>query len=241
MKLFLLLISTFCYVCMALVIVPVVIGGTEKKMLLPDSLSGTTYTKGEYTGRELHLLSLNEPYHLEKRPEFSPQTPDGIAPPYEGDVRIFIMKGQQIIRLVKTLHDLQGSVFIDTPEKAIEFVRLRTSQQTYFLFRPEILTEVFKRPPGKLPQGIFGGACSPDVFEKHHLTNLTWVERDQFFEITRYVLSFLWGGFHSDDPVELYRMIERVYKDGGYLIVEKKLIVSEVDFSDIPYPRRILY
>ena len=203
---------------------------------MQETLRGTHYTKGEYIGRYLYLSSLQRGYTLEKRPEMSPQTPDLIVPPAELDVRAFILKENQIVKAVHSLHDLQGVVQINSPEEAIEFVRLRTSGHTYFLFRPDMMVEVFKQPDKELRKNFIYGGCSPDFFEQHNLQDLEIIEEHDYFVIRRYTVGFSWSTSSrpSESPT-LYKIIEKIYQNGQYEI-EKKLVLQNIDFFDIPYP-----
>ncbi|MFQ5456730.1 MAG: hypothetical protein ACE5EA_11140 [Nitrospirota bacterium] len=204
-------------------------------MEVDEFLEGKNYTRGDYTGRFLYVSFLKEGFILEKRNERDPDLLGG-APPYEMDVKCYLMRDQNIIKKIDSLNDFQGFVYIDRAERAIEFVRLRSSENTYFLFRPEIMVEVFKRDSKNLGEDWIVGGASPDFFEKHKLKELEIKKEEGYFEISRYLVSFLWPGAEEyPRPPRLFRVVEKVYMDGQYHI-EKEMVLSKIDFFDIPYP-----
>lgn len=198
-----------------------------------ETLEGRKYTKGDYAGRLLFVTFLKNDYIIEKRPERHPDLPKAIAPPYETSVRAYIIKSNKILKRIDSLNDLQGFVRIDSLEKAVEFVRLLTSGHTYFLFRPNIMIEVFK---GSSKENRIIGECNPEFFKKHKLKNLEIELKEGFFEIKRYVVMLSWplSKKNHDTSPFLYKIVEKVFPDGKY-IVEKTKIMERIEFNDIPY------
>lgn len=200
-----------------------------------DSLLGYHYTQGEYIGRYLSLTSLESGYTLEKRSETRPEVPDTCFPPYEACARAYILKDNIIVKRIHQLNDLQHAVYIDSEEKALEFARLRTSMHTYFLFRPVIFFEIYKRTKEESPDTSLYGSCSSSFFDRHGLQELELVKRNGYFEIHRDVLQILWHGAPGyPDVPKIYRITERIYEDGAYTL-EKKLLLQDIQHSDIPY------
>lgn len=221
---------------MVLAISCIMMGCTMNALIPEDSLQGNNYTKGQFTSRKLHLTFLKDNYRVEKRPESDPlDTSDRIALPYEMYVRAFIVGNKGVQKKIDSLDDLEGFVKIDNKAKAIEFVRFRTSAETYFLFRPEIMIEVHKQEKGKSKTAYLGG-CSKEFFDKFELTNLHVEYKKDYFEIRRYLVHFSWpGSKHYPSPAALYYAVEKVFQNGRYIAVLKK-IMDTVDYSEIPYP-----
>lgn len=201
-----------------------------------DLFQGKNYTQGEYMGRSLYITSLHNEYLLEKRSEANPKIPEACSPPYEACARAYIFKEEKILKRLFSLHDLQGAVSIDTPQKAIEFVRFRTSEQTFFLFRPVIWFELFKREQEERGQTFTYGECSPSFFEQHGLKELEFIEHEGSFEIHRDILEVLWRGDPNfPSPPMVYRVVETVSYTGEYTVEKKTILLHTVRFSDIPY------
>jgi len=199
-------------------------------------LKGEVYAKGDYTGRFLYVTFLKEGFFLEKRDEHQPTLVNYVGIPYAANARCYLTNGHEVVKMVSSLGDLKGYVLIDSKEKAIEFVRLRTSGFTYFLFRPEIMVEVFDRESKGSATFLMWGAASTEFFTKHKFEELKIEKMNGYFEITRDLLYFPWYGA-SDYPgtAKLFKVSETVYSDGQYRMT-KTLYLSEVNYEDIPYP-----
>jgi len=211
--------------------------GCEKKDDSDKSVIAPTSDEVNGIDRLMLTSFLKRGYTLEKRPEHDPNCTDGVfALPYETDVKCYILKDDKIQKQINSLNDLKDFVLIDTAEKAIEFVRLRTGSDTYFLFRPRIMVEVFRRESEILEKGVDFGACSPRLFNREKLNNLEITAKDGFFEIRRYVVSYLWPS-HRDYPQvpALYQTVEKVFRNGSYIYEERK-ILEGFEYNDIPYP-----
>jgi hypothetical protein len=214
------------------------IGGMKQafSMNMFEFLSGEHYTQKNYTSRFLHVTFLKDGYTLEKRPELDPELTDAIAPPYETCVRAYIVKNNKIIKKINTINDFRGFIHIDSVEKAIELVRLRTSGHTYFLFRPDILVEVFKQANNNSKNNWMLGEESNDFFEKYRLKNLRIEKKKGFFEIKRYVIYFPWPGAKEyPSPPILYLITEKVFEDGRYTF-DKTKIMKGVEVKNLPHP-----
>ncbi len=202
---------------------------------IPEYLLGDKYVVNDGYDRELNITFLMKEYVLEKRPERDPDnTSDFISPPYEMYVRAFLILNDKIQKEVTSLSSFEGYANIDTVEKAVEFVRFRTSGYTYFLFRPDVLIEVFDKEKIELRLENYYGGCSSEFFEKHNLKNLTINDNKKYYKISRFLLSFPSYSVNKKCAT-LYYVIEKVYKNGKYEI-EKKRVLDGLKYQDIPYP-----
>ena len=208
----------------------------EPTMDVDYFLKGENYTCKNYFGRFLFVTFIKKGYGLEKRPEQQPELLQSGAPPYEMDVKCYLVKGKKIIKKIDSLNDLKGFVQIDSAGKAIEFVRLRTSEHTYFLFRPEIMIEVFDRDGEKTKEQLRLGGVSHAFMKENKIKNMHVVNRGEYYEITRFLLNYSWPGAkeYPSSP-SLFQVLEKVYSDGRYYM-EKTLHLSGVNYKDIPYP-----
>ncbi|MBI4689518.1 MAG: hypothetical protein HY754_04520 [Nitrospirae bacterium] len=220
-----------------------------------ELLEGINYSKGDFTGITIHTSFLKKGYVLEKRPEKHPDMPAAIAIPYEMNVRLYLIKGKSILKRINSLSDLHGYVNIDSKEKAKEFVRLRTSNSTNFLFRPEIMVEIYKQDKKRLDKdwekrlkkhgiprddwhGIPGGTM-PEFFGKNNLSGLQIEKSSRFFEIKRFLLRTVWPGSKNfDTPLGkavILRVKETVSSEGEYSM-EEEIFRKDVKRGDVVVP-----
>ncbi len=203
------------------------------KVFEEDYYRGKHYTKGKYMSRFLYVSFLKEGYTLEKRPKFDPHNLEMVSFGYEMTSDCYLVKDKQLVKKITLLNDLEGFANVNSVEKAIEFVRFRTSPSTYFLFRPDVMNEVVKRKN----KWRFFGACSPEFFEKHKLKRLELETKKGYFVITRYVIRYPWK--ETEIPQTLYRIIERVFENGKYEVEETK-IVEGFTHKEIAHPLSFL-
>lgn len=191
------------------------------------TLSGDLYTRGDSTGKRLHLSSLKTPYRIEKK-----------ARAEDDIVRAVLLRGDEVVAELDSLQDLQGYVEIDSPEEAIEYVRFRTSDQTYSLFQPRVLVEVTRRSSIlgiEIAKGTFGVASAP-FFDRHRLSELRVRREGDRFVINRFAVMTLWPGAEGHPkPPALHRLTERVFSDGSYE-VEEEPVLERFDSADVIYP-----
>jgi hypothetical protein len=221
------------YITRIVLACPVVIGisfaaGWAVNSTMQKYVSGKSYTRGNYLGQRLYVSFMKPGYTLEKHPPMA----EAVAPPYETHVRPYVLKDGKIVKEITSLNDFEGLVVIDTAEKAVEFVRLMTSEQTYYLFRPAIRIEVFKKNSNTV---IYGG-CSPGFFTRNNFKELEIEPRGDYFEIRRTILLYLWPGArdYPQSPV-VYRTTEKVFSNGAYILTAEK-VQETIAYDDIPYP-----
>ena len=65
----------------------------------------------------------------------------GAVAPMEA-VEHLVLSFQGKVKVLAKLDDLKGAVAIDTPEKALSFVRLRTSRKTWYMWRDAYIIEI---------------------------------------------------------------------------------------------------
>lgn len=195
---------------------------------------GTNFTMGDYFGKYLNVSFLKEGYSVEKHPKnFLNKHGEKYEIPYESDVRAYIMKEGNIQKKVKSLNNFEGYGKIDSKEKAIEFVRFRTSEETYFLFQPNIRIELFFYDESRKTRI---GRCSEAFKDMYNIKNIEVVEKEGYFEIKRFLLFIYWPGSDKfSQPASLYYANEKVFKDGKYLIQANK-ISDNVERRDVIIP-----
>ena len=94
--------------------------------------------------------------------------PNGlIGYPIEGFLKLFLKQtkhSKQITRLAQ----LKGEVEISSPEAALDFVRLRTSERTWYLMQnfPKERAWAEVQPTGTRASSGYFGKCTPAVFAK---------------------------------------------------------------------------
>jgi len=127
--------------------------------------------------------------------------------------------------IVRTPASLIGHVKIDTPEKALEFVRFFTSPDRYVLFDTGSLVEVVPGDPGS----AFN--VRPRLFRKYLQPPAVKEEDNPYtpelpflcghhFEVTRSLAAV-------DNHV--YLVTESVYESGVYAVTRKKSIVKNAE------------
>lgn len=205
-----------------------------------EMLSGRNYIKNFFLKDNaflFYLSSLKDGYTLEQRNETDLEETYWFPGHHRRYMRAYIFKENTIVKPVTSLNDFQGFVRVDTVEKAIEFARFRTSLQTYHLFRPHVMVEVFKRPPvWELEEPVPSGRCIPEFFEQHHLNNLEIAAKEGYFEIRRYLLAFPWEGDGVEEPI-LYKTVEKVYENGSYTREQETVLEGKIIYHNISHPR----
>ena len=203
---------------------------------IDDYIEGGNYTGGNYTGKKLYVSFLKEGFRLEKRNYSNPNETNFLTGfPYEAWVRVYIIKEDKVQKEIKTLNDFESYALIDTKEKALEFVRFRTSEQTFYLFRPDVMIEVDADDNTKQKKQIYG-ICSKKNCSKYQIKTLEIINKENYFEIQRYLLGFPWPGQDNfDDYPTLYHVVENVYKNGRYEIIKTK-IADGFNHNEISYP-----
>jgi hypothetical protein len=141
-----------------------------------------------------------------------------ITTPAEASLVLVATKDEEQVA-IRTVADLQGKVTIETPEQALELVRLFTGADTHYLFRDS--RHVEPRPATHVP-GL--AEYSPDYARRVSLQPPRVRKEGDDFVIERYLL---------DRHRKLYRVTERVGSKGSYAL-ESMQIVDEQ--SPIVYP-----
>jgi len=128
--------------------------------------------------------------------------------------------------VVRSPNNLIGHVKIDTPEKALEYVRFFTSPKQYMLFDLNALVEVV---PGTVDAHSPFNVIRPPLFHKY--LKPASVENDD--KPCRTELPYLCGHhFRITRPLagvdnHIYLVIESVYESGVYAVTYKKVAVKD--------------
>lgn len=156
-----------------------------------------------------------------------PDIPDNLAGivPQEPCFRLYLEQGKRR-RRVDQLSQLRGQVTITSPKAALDFVRLRTSEETWLMLMgidggwAEVL-------PTSRGGGLEGwhGTCSPRTFAKLGLTSTSVQTSAEGFLVRRNIVR------HQDYPkrrpithliTTIYALEERVTPEGDYKVLTAK-------------------
>jgi hypothetical protein len=135
--------------------------------------------------------------------------------PVEAFLKLVVVEDGKKKLLPKT-GDLKGHVKIDSPEKALEFVRLFTDLETHYLFEDSRCIEV--RPTDSGVPG-YGELPRPE-FERWKLVLPVTARIGAGFQVTRAVV---------DSQSTISMRTEQVSEDGNYLILKEIEVTKEAD------------
>lgn len=198
-------------------------------------IEGKNYTQGQLPGEQVYLSSLLPGVSLRIRPENHPESTT-LTFPHETTTRISVYVGDRFDEQITDLRHLQGYVTIDSPLKALEFVRLKTSRYTHFLFRPEIFVEVVKASEAEVKQTGLYGYATAEFFERKGLPEIVCDVKKDYYEIQRYAVYYPWSDSRRySRKASLVILKEIVHKD-GYYDLEIGMAQHIIPFEDIPYP-----
>ena len=140
---------------------------------------------------------------------------------------LYLSRGSGV-KQINTLSDLKGSVRIDSADKALEFVRLRTSPKTKSLWKHQAsLLEVHAEPESFRAYSHSADGHNGAVFSKpaqDELKRLFSVsKKPSGFEITRPVVR---SSVRGQGPFEAALLVEQVGTDGAYRVLRLRRIQS---------------
>ncbi len=151
--------------------------------------------------------------------------PNGlIGYPIEGFLKLFLKQAKHSKQITR-LPQLKGEVEISSPEAALDFVRLRTSKQTWYLMQdfPKERAWAEVLPTGDRESSGYFGECTPTVFTKLSLTKTESRTIPGGFLVRRNII-------HDNNkfPItDIFAIEEKVAPDGGYTVLSARCISTK--------------
>ena len=141
-----------------------------------------------------------------------------LGTPIEAYLRLIAVKGDEKIEILR-VSDLKTRVVINSPQDALEFVRLFTSSKTHSLF-PEVLNI----EPSEAEDLPGAGEYTKEYAERIGLEPATSTPEGNGFIVERNLL---------DSTGKLFRATESVGRDGDYALL-RRMTIDE--YSPVIYP-----
>ncbi len=196
-------------------------------LAFPVSVPAASYTNDDFEGRR---FSCNDPAWVNiclapLKPGSSLSIAPGRGLPREPDDKLILVSDKQAWVITGPV-DLVGHVDIKSEQDALEYLRFFSSFRTVHLFAAGEL-EVFK---GK----CFAVCLSSERWRNLGLSDARVALGEDGFDVTRYVIK----PTERIPEVQLYRVLQRVRRDGNVLTLESVPVPLSIgDRLRLSFPR----